>query len=144
MHAEDKRLLRIIDANINRCREGLRVIEDAFRFTVEYEPLRKYTRGIRHALEQIVANREFAKMLLQARDAKNDPGREFDVLEANRRDIFDIVYANFQRAKEAARVLEELFKIIDKHKVKSLKKIRYDIYAAEKKTFARWSSLYHS
>lgn len=141
---ERKKILRAIDANFNRCKEGLRVVEDSFRFINENNALRKRIRRIRHRLDCITNNSRLLGELLEVRNTKNDPGKALNRLEMKRRNSFDITQANFQRAKESARVMEELFKILDKNKVKVLKEIRYDIYTAEKEAHRAWSSLCNS
>ncbi len=128
-------ILRVIDANLNRCREGLRIIEDYFRFIAESDSLRKKIRKIRHSLEKALKDKNLVLELIKARDTAEDSGKGIDRLELKRKNSFDLIYANFQRAKESARVLEEMFKILDKSKVKIFKKIRYEIYAAEKIAF---------
>lgn len=140
---ERKKILRTVDANFNRCKEGLRVIEDSFRFICKDNALRRKIRTIRHSLDFILDDKMFIKELLRVRNTQTDFGKGTDKLEMRRQNVFDIVYANFQRAKESARVLEELFKILDKTKVRRLKKIRYDIYSAEKKAFKNGTSLYN-
>lgn len=127
----DKRaLLRVIDVNFNRLKEALRVIEDIFRFVIEDDKLRKSARRLRHELESVAKSKIFKEALL-SRDSKSDLGKKTDALELNRKTASDILYANLQRAKESARVLEEFFKIISQPQVKVLKKIRYDIYSLE-------------
>lgn len=138
---EQKKILRVIDVNLNRCREGLRVIEDTFRFICENDMLRRKIRRIRHTLDTILNDKRLAQKLIKTRNTKNDLGKTTNKLEMQRENLFDIVYVNFQRAKESTRVLEELFKVVDKHKVRLLKKIRYQIYAVEKEAFKNWSSL---
>ena len=132
---DHKKILRTIDANFNRSREGLRVVEDYYRFISEKNNLRKRIRKIRHSLDIISKDKKLIINLIATRDTKNDLGKKVDYLEMARNDAFDIVYTNLQRAKESLRVLEELFKIIDKKKVELFKKIRYEIYAIEKDAF---------
>ncbi|MFH1317694.1 MAG: thiamine-phosphate pyrophosphorylase [Candidatus Omnitrophota bacterium] len=126
-------MLRIIDANFNRCKEGLRVIEDIYRFILEDDASRKKIRKIRHSLDEI-ANEKVLKDAILSRDARGDLGKDVDVLEVNRRDCDQILSINFQRVKESLRVLEEFFKIIIPRRVEDIKKIRYQIYTAEKKS----------
>ncbi len=137
-------MFRMLDANLNRSREGMRVVEDYFRFISENDMMRKKIRKIRHSLSDISSDRKLVKELAEARDVQNDSGKNLDILEAKREDIFDIVYANFQRAKESLRVIEELLKILGKKKVETAKKIRYKIYDAEKYTFKNWPYLYNT
>ena len=47
---------RIIDANLNRCREGLRVVEDGLRFVLDDAALYKKVRRIRHDTDKILRN----------------------------------------------------------------------------------------
>lgn len=132
-------ILRIVDANFNRCKEGLRVIEDIYRFVLEDDTLRKKIRRIRHSLDEIV-NERILKDAILSRDSKNDLGREVDVLEINRRDCEQIFYINFQRVKESLRVLEEFFKLIIPRRVEDIKKIRFEVYTAEKRAHSKNTS----
>jgi len=127
-------LLRVLDANFNRSKEALRVIEDIFRFVSENDTLRKKARHLRHSLDKITKNKLFLEAV-SSRNSVYDLGKKTDVLELNRETSRDILYANLQRAKESVRVLEEFFKIISPHRVKLLKKIRYDIYSLEKNVY---------
>ena len=125
-------MLRVVDANFNRSKEALRVIEDIFRFVLKNDELRKKARRLRHSLDKITADKIFKDAIL-SRDSECDLGKKTDALEFNRKSVSDIIYANLQRAKESVRVLEEFFKIISQPQVKLLKKIRYDVYSLEKK-----------
>ncbi|MBN2483323.1 MAG: thiamine-phosphate pyrophosphorylase [Candidatus Omnitrophica bacterium] len=133
-------IYRIMDANLNRCREGLRVIEDIFRFYFKDDMLRRRLRTIRHTLDTLNESALTAKFLA-ARDSVKDQGRHTDCFEMGRKDIGDIFYANMQRAKESLRVLEEFLKIEDRARVTAIKKARYGLYTIEKKAFLRWPAL---
>ena len=124
----------MLDANFNRSKEALRVIEDIFRFVSDNDKLRKKARMLRHSLDKITKNKLFKKAI-QSRNSACDLGRKIDTLELGRKTSRDVLYANLQRAKESVRVLEEFFKIISPHQVKLLKKIRYDIYSLEKNIY---------
>ncbi len=138
------KIFRTLDANINRCREGIRTVEDIFRFIYQDDFLRKKLRRIRHQLDELTKQNKLKKRLLYARDVNSDSGKKFDTLEMKRKNIADIIYVNFQRAKEASRVMEELFKIIKPDIAKVTKKMRYDLYRAEKETLKRWPSLFNT
>ena len=127
----DKGVLRVIDANFNRCKEGLRVVEDIFRFILPNQALRKKIRKLRHSLTA-VAKKKILKQAILCRDSSQDPGRDIDSLEIKRKDVESILYANLQRAKESLRVLEEFLKLDSKLQVSAIKKIRYDVYELEK------------
>jgi hypothetical protein len=129
--SEKQKMLRAIDANYNRCREGLRVVEDVFRFILQDDIFRKKIRVVRHSLDDIAKARILKEAIL-TRDSKKDLGKKVDNLELKRDSLNDIIYANLQRAKESLRVMEEFFKILIPNKVKSIKKIRYQLYTLEK------------
>ena len=48
-------VLRIIDANANRAREALRVMEEAARFLLDDEMLCRSLKGLRHDFSQAIA-----------------------------------------------------------------------------------------
>ncbi|MFC1599313.1 thiamine-phosphate pyrophosphorylase [Candidatus Omnitrophota bacterium] len=128
----DRKLYRIIDANYNRSKEALRVIEDIFRFFLDDKTLTKRIKSLRHELTTSFNDKKIVDKMLMFRDSLKDIGRPVDTLELKRKNINDVIYANLQRAKESARVLEEIFKIIDKKSVSSFKTIRYNLYSLEK------------
>ena len=127
-----QKLWRVIDANLNRAKEGLRVCEDVCRFFYNYKTLTAQYKNIRHQLTRIALQLS-QQELLQARDIVGDIGKKSHPIEFQRKDVADIFYANSQRAKESIRVLEEFLKLIDKDIAQELKQLRYKIYALEKK-----------
>ncbi|UCG35613.1 MAG: thiamine-phosphate pyrophosphorylase [Candidatus Omnitrophota bacterium] len=133
----DKRILRVVDANFNRCKEGLRVVEDIFRFILCDDATRRKVRTLRHALDTI-AKEKMLREAIATRNSRYDLGKNTDTLEIKRKDVGDILYTNLQRAKESLRVLEEFFKIVSVRKVEQIKKLRYEIYSLEKKIISRW------
>ena len=132
----DKKLLRVIDANDNRAKEGMRVVEDIFRFVEENDRLRRAARTVRHGLSKCVAGK-ILSAAVQTRDSRLDLGRNTDTFELARKDIPSVLAANLQRAKEALRVLEECVKIIDPAAVAGLKRLRYKLYDIEKAIASR-------
>jgi len=120
--------LRVLDANLNRCREGLRVLEDTARFVWQKESLFLQFRGQRHSLDRMT--RKFLPQLISSRESQNDRGRT--VKEGNRKKIKDLVCANFRRFEESLRVLEEYGKLLSKKTAPKFKEIRYRIYDLEK------------
>jgi thiamine-phosphate pyrophosphorylase len=136
----DKRIFRVIDANFNRSKEGLRVTEDIFRFILEDDKLRKKIRNIRHSLDSLAKDKIFEKTIL-SRDSKKDLGRNVDALEIKRKNSIDVLYINFQRVKESLRVIEEFFKIINPDRVEYIKKLRYKIYTIEKNARVKYPSI---
>ena len=136
----DKKILRVVDANINRAKEGLRVVEDIFRFVTVNDYQRRKIRSIRHDLDK-VRKEKIVKQAIITRDSIKDSGKDTDHLELKRRNYFDVVYANLQRAKESMRVLEECFKIVLPKRVALIKKLRYELYTIEKNIILKWPSV---
>ncbi len=131
---KDKGLYRIIDANLNRLREALRVCEDIVRFFLEDKRQTSRLKRIRHAVLE-AAPRAWTgtyRPLISARAAGSDIGRQTIKSELKREGVTAIMLANLQRAKESARVLEEISKISDKRVSSRFKKIRFRIYDTEK------------
>ena len=139
-----KDINRIIDANINRVKEGLRVCEEITRFILDDRKATEALKRIRHNIDTAV--RSLPGTLAQFIEARNSPGdigRDIYVNELKRDDIRDIFFANIQRAKDSVRVLEEFSKLCAKNTAKDFKKIRYGIYEAEKKIVKKIPALYY-
>jgi thiamine-phosphate pyrophosphorylase len=128
----DKSLYRILDANFNRTKEGLRVCEDLCRYVWNQRTLTRAYKDIRHELTGIVAELDFQKVF-EARHIQGDVGRRTIISETNRKDINAVFWANSQRVKESLRVLEEVSKLIDAGISNKLKALRYKVYALEQK-----------
>lgn len=121
--------LRIVDANLNRALEGLRAAEDVLRFLRDDHRIAAGLRRIRHTLSALYAGSRPA--LLAARDSIRDPGRRNP--ERRYRDPGDILAANFRRAEESLRVLEEMAKLSEPQRVNDLKRLRYAVYDLERR-----------
>jgi len=117
----NKSFLRILDANYNRAKEGLRVIEDIYRFAENNRLLSTKLKQIRHSLEDIVNSRLLVKGIL-SRNAQKDVGRHDNKLEYKRSNLQDTMLANFQRVKESLRVIEEILKLGFEEKSAAIKK----------------------
>lgn len=124
---------RLLDANLNRAREGLRVIEDTARFLWDDGAAYRRLRALRHRLHEATA--VSYKKLVDARDSATDPGRR--VPEGARASVAAVVAANMRRAQEAVRVLEEYGKIFSKGAGAEFKAIRYALYREEKRIVNR-------
>jgi thiamine-phosphate pyrophosphorylase len=124
----DKKVARLLDANLNRAREGLRVVEDTARFIWNDEKLYKRVRSVRHKLHAVTALSY--KFLVSARESEADAGRKMK--EGTRGSLGAVVGANIRRAEEAVRVLEEYSKVFSRKAAHALKQIRYQIYTLEK------------
>jgi thiamine-phosphate pyrophosphorylase len=102
------RILRTVDANINRVSEGLRVLEDVARFIVEDVEATRQLKSVRHQVNQLA--RDLGIHLLLSRNSGGDIGAGNDLVHEHR-DLYSIVRANAKRAQEGLRVLEELGKL---------------------------------
>lgn len=130
------KVLRVIDSNFNRAKEGLRVCEDICRFVWDHPSLTRHFKHVRHQLTTIVSAVSLKK-LLAARAIESDVGRSSTNPELKRSEVSDIYFANLQRVKESLRVLEEFFKLLDKKAAQELKTLRYSVYAIEKKSITQ-------
>ena len=118
-------LFRTIDANLNRFKEGIRVVEDILRY--EYNsPLAKDLKDLRHI--KIPEYETYVKY----RDSINDILKPSTKSEQTRENPKDIIISNLKRAQESARVLEESFKIFDIITSEKFKNARYELYNLEK------------
>jgi thiamine-phosphate pyrophosphorylase len=131
----DKSLYRILDANFNRAKEGLRVCEDLCRYIWDQRTLTRAFKDIRHELTGIIVGLDMQRAL-EARHIQGDVGRATSVSESKRKDIDAVFSANSQRVKESLRVLEEVTKLIDAGRSKRLKVLRYKVYALEQKAIS--------
>ncbi|MFH1594185.1 MAG: thiamine-phosphate pyrophosphorylase [Candidatus Omnitrophota bacterium] len=139
------KLLRIIDVNLNRSQEGLRVCEDIVRFILEDKSLLRSFKSLRHRVRELAKRAHRTKpLILRARNIRRDYGRSTIRTESRRRDVRDIFCANAQRTKEALRVLEEISKLIDKKISQSFKKTRFRAYELEKRSSVKLEALLHN
>jgi thiamine-phosphate pyrophosphorylase len=118
-------LFRTCDANINRFKEGLRVVEDILRYEFN-SPLAKELKNLRHIK---IPNYE---EVIQYRDSQNDILKPSISSELKRESIKDIIISNLKRAQESARVLEEIYKLFDIKTSEKFKSARYKLYTLEK------------
>ena len=132
-------IFRIIDANLNRSREGLRVCEDISRFIMNDQAITKELKAVRHSISGIArSSTKMAKTLLGSRHAVGDVGRAPMIdIELSRQDLNDIFTANIERVKESIRVLEEFFKLVDIKHAAKLSRLRFKTYDIEKKAIKK-------
>ncbi len=122
-------LYRVIDANLNRLKEGIRVVEDILRYKENNKELSSKLKSLRHQ-----ARIDEIKELLENRDSINDVLKSSTKSEQKRQNLQSIITANFKRAQESSRVLEELFKLSNIQYSERFKTIRYELYNLEKIT----------
>jgi len=119
--------LRLIDANLNRLAEGIRVVEDIYRYILDDKTTAKRLKALRHK-----ARIDIYEDLINSRDIKNDVLKTSTSSEQSRSNLQSILIANFKRAQESSRVLEEFCKLISTKDSENFKYIRYELYDIEK------------
>ena len=124
---EAAKIQRVIDANLNRLREGLRVLEDLNRYLWDDGATGYRLKALRHRVAKA-----YDPARLSFRDIENDVQKESSESEMQRENLAAIVAANFSRCQESSRVLEELFKLLDPELSTLFKEIRYELYGLEK------------
>ncbi len=117
-------VIRVLDANINRAAEGMRVLEDIARFVLEDKRLCSEVKSCRHELREQTPT-------LYSRSTAEDVGTGIStVQEGNRGSIHDIALAASNRCSEALRVVEEFLKLHNaENTVESIRYRMYDLSA---------------
>ncbi len=114
-----RELARIIDANANRAREGLRVMEDLARFALDDADLcarlKDVRHGLRDAIDSLASFGVDRGMLLASRDTPGDVGASIATPgERVRTGMRSIALAAASRTAEALRAIEECAKGIER------------------------------
>lgn len=143
----DNVLYRIIDANFNRAREALRVMEECCRFGLNHTTLAGRTKQCRHRLCEALSRLDRTR-LLSSRDTAGDVGREMKIDgQLSRQSLEDCFTAAVKRSGEALRVLAESTQSIDSNIAAVMEQLRFEVYAIEKETVlkaftaAKWSNV---
>jgi thiamine-phosphate pyrophosphorylase len=120
-------IARILDANLNRAREGLRTVEEWCRFALADPSLSQQCKDLRQALAQW-----HHTALKSARNTPEDVGTQLThPQECQRPSPQALIQANLGRVQEALRVLEEYGKLYETGMGDSCKQMRYQVYALE-------------
>ena len=125
------RLFRVLDANLNRAREGLRVCEEVARLILDDNDLTRRCQRLRYAVDRTAGLLPDGK-LLKARNSSADVGRP--ERRGNTRPhgkIRDLVTANLKRVQEALRVLEEFSRLVKPAASRSFGLLRFRTYSLE-------------
>ncbi len=123
---------RLLDANANRAREGLRVVEDYARFVLDSSELTASLKHVRHDLS--AALRPHLPAAILHRDTPADVGTAIKTpAEAHRSDLSDIVTAAGKRLGEALRAIEEALKVLDTPAAGAVEALRYRFYEIERR-----------
>ena len=124
---------RILDAEINRVSEGIRCVEDTFRFLLENRRLSKELKELRHKIRKLMMAGNSS--LIFNRNVEDDPGLKVSqsIGIDDKYSIKDTVYANFKRCQEGLRSIEEVLKIVgEKRLSKQYELLRFCVYNIEK------------
>ncbi len=124
---------RILDANINRSVEGIRVIEDLARFSLNHKQLMESCRETRHFLRKSFVS--IVGQHIQMRDSEQDVGKEVSQNSQldHKTSLHDVATANCKRVTEALRVIEEYTKVIGHYDLaKKVEQQRYRFYTLER------------
>ncbi len=120
-------LYRILDANLDRAREGLRVVEEWCRFGLHQRELTETCKSLRQELAQW-----HTPHLRSARNTPEDPGTDLThPREGERHSFQQVLQANFGRVQEALRVLEEYGKLYEPEFAAACKQLRYRVYVLQ-------------
>ncbi|MCM8785886.1 MAG: thiamine phosphate synthase [Candidatus Omnitrophica bacterium] len=131
------KILRIIDVNFNRAREGFRVIEESVRFICKDKQLLEKIKEIRQNFSKGVLKFFPSEQLKSQRASQEDIGRDLNRKE--KLNLKQIIETNFFRVEEALRVLEEYSKIINPESVSFFHNLRFEIYEYEKRVITKIS-----
>ena len=124
---EQRAIERLLDANLDRAREGLRVIEDWCRFGLERPDLVSRTKDFRQRL-----GRCHQASFKLARHTATDPAAGMaHGAQAERQGAAAVVAANCGRVQEALRVLEEFGRGLPGPLAGEAAAIRYGLYDLE-------------
>ena len=127
------RVPALLDANLNRAREGFRVLEDFARFVLRSADASAGLKQLRHDLVQAELQlRRVLPALLHARDTAADVGTSITTAAEQRREsLNDVVAANARRVQESLRSLEEFGKTVSSEFAAQIKQLRYRTYSLE-------------
>ena len=123
---------RILDANFDRAREGLRIIEEWCRFALNDTAMANECKQMRQEL-----GLWHTPQIRSARDTTGDVGTALShPREEQRTGIEQLLQANFCRVQEALRVLEEYGKLQSSTMSSGCKQMRYRVYSLESSLLA--------
>ncbi len=128
----ERAVYRIIDANFNRAREAVRVMEEFCRFALNSIPLTDRAKQLRHELSDCLSELD-AGRLIASRDTAGDVGigRMVDN-QLRRTNLNDCFTAASKRLTEALRALAEMTQTINPSAASRLENLRYTAYMLEK------------
>ena len=135
-----RELWRILDANLNRAKEALRVAEDLARFILNDRNLASQYKKCRHALSKTLLSLPLPYIkMLETRDSRRDVGKRSVIQDQKRKPKWsDLMVANLKRAQEALRVLEECAKVVAPRQAAQFQKLRFECYDLERRSLSKF------
>ncbi|MEA3225380.1 MAG: thiamine phosphate synthase, partial [Planctomycetota bacterium] len=128
----ERAVSRIIDANFNRAREALRVVEEFCRFALNSTLLTNRAKQLRHELCRAIGELDTGR-LIASRDTLGDVGVSQVVdKQLGRGNLRDSLTAGCKRLTEALRTLAEMIRIDNQFLAEAVEKLRYEAYTLEK------------
>lgn len=131
--------LRIIDANLNRACEGLRVLEDIARLALNDITISRRLKTMRHDL--VTGDLSFNIKLINARDSEHDVGADTRVSgQDEKKELPLAVVANSRRVQESLRTIEELAKTEDTTlnlNPEKFQQDRFSLYTVERELLSK-------
>jgi len=128
----ERAVYRIIDANFNRAREAIRVIEEFCRFALNSGLFTERAKQLRHELSAAIGKLDSGR-LISSRDTVGDVGVGATVdTQLKRTDLEDCFTAACKRLTEALRALAETVQTINPSLARTLESLRYTAYTLEK------------
>jgi thiamine-phosphate pyrophosphorylase len=126
----DGPVLRLLDANGNRAREALRVLEDYARFVLNDVKLQAGLKSLRHDFVQAIA--PWSADAILHRDTPGDVGTGQKIAsEFKRESLASVVTAAGKRLGEALRAIEEVLKTASAPAAGAVESLRYRFYSIE-------------
>jgi len=128
----ERTVYRIIDANFNRAREAIRLIEEFCRFALNSHRLTERAKQLRHELSAAIGKLD-AGQLLASRDTLGDVGVGKTVPnQLQRTNLKNCFTAACKRLSEALRVLAEVTQTQNRTIAEEIERLRYAAYTLEK------------
>ena len=128
----DLSIYRILDASINRASEGLRVVEDFVRMSLNDAHLTQRLKQLRHGVTEATKGLD-QDLLIAARDTQTDVGTSTQTKsEYDRSTESGIVQSNMSRLQQSLRTIEEYSKTLSTKTAQQIEQLRYSTYTIEK------------
>ncbi len=125
--SDTEALFRILDVNLDRAREGLRIVEEWCRFGLNDQAKTAQIKDWRQSIGQW-----HTPQIRAARDTPGDLGTSIThPKETQRANLANVLQVNLVRTQEALRVLEEYGKLHSQDMAAACKQMRYQLYTLD-------------